>query len=492
MRNRKQWNISDAQASGGVPLEVEIEESTRSLLIESAPGLWAIRLNDPCGQIPGRQWRVELVLVDMNDGNGPAFGCSLSVLVPSGIDEVLVTPGIPAVVGMLAKSHGLSDGGFKLDGTVWEVDRPADVDRLIAFIETPARMVPVVAVSVPRNDGSFVEPAEIARALAGLALVVTLSADAAQEVTARYGRALGVFGNAVRMYRVGFDPDVDAWHRHPLYVASSWERRIRAVTKILQFDAMADSVSVRDENRDIPSFSVIRRIASEQRIQAALKNRQTDAEAFEELAAAVSRFQAQADEWQRMALDEEESAKQAVQAQRETKIRLYQLGARIEALEAQLRECGGNSREANPTSFEDLREWAARQLSGRLVITPKAERAALHSPHEDVSHVYDCLYFLGTTYRDLKRGVGDKALYDQEMAQLGIRISKTGKAVDTARFEDEYSVVWEGYRYKLDMHLAGSDSFDPRYTLRIYYAWDAEQQLIVVGHLPTHLTNALS
>lgn len=485
------WTITDAQANGSSPVEIEVEDSTRALFIESAPGLWAVRLNDPCVQVPGRQWRVELVLVNMKDGLGPAFGCTLSVLVPSGTDGVVSTPGKPAVIGQLAASHGLSDDGFRLDGTVWTVDRPADVDRLLVFIESPVRKVPVVIVSTPRQGEVFVDTDRLARGLAGLALAVSLSADAAQELTDRYGRTLGVFGNAVRMYRVGFDADVDAWQRHPLYTSSQWGRRIHAMERNLKLDAMEDSVSTRDENRDVPSFSLIRRIASDQRVKALAASAGPDGDTSG-LEAEIVRLQREVADWEKMALDEELNAQRALDAQRQTKARLHLLAARIELLESQLAERGDEIREPNPDSFDEIGDWAARDLSGHLVITPKAERACQRSGHEDISHVYDCVYFLGTTYRDMKRGMRSKEECEQGLAALGARISPTGKAAETARFEGEYSTMWEGHRYKLSMHLAGSPSREGRYGLRIYFAWDEEQELVVVGHLPGHLANSLS
>jgi hypothetical protein len=397
------WKISDAQALGTPPVESEQEDSTRALFIKSAPGLWAVRLNDPCAQVSGRQWRVELVLVDMPDGQGPAFGCTLSVLVPAGNDGLVGTPGKPAVIGKLAQAMGLSDEGFRLDGTVWSVDRPAEVDRLVGFIKSPVRKVPVVVVSTPRQGAPFAKAKALAKGLAGLALVVSLSADGAQELTDRYGRALGVFGNAVRMYRVGFDADVDGWERHPLYTAGQWQRRMAGVERNLKLDAMDDSVRTRDEHRDLPSFNVIRRLAADQRIKALTANASAGG-GTSALEAAIARVQREAANWEEMALAEEQKADRAKEAQNQTKPRLIQFTARIEALEAQLAEAGIVSREPNPESFDELGEWAARTLSGHLVITPKAGRAAQRSAHEDVLHVYDCVYFLGTTYRAMKPG----------------------------------------------------------------------------------------
>lgn len=266
---------------------------------------------------------------------------------------------------------------------------------------------------------------------------------------------------------------------------------MHALERNLQFDAMEDRVSTRDESRDLPSFSVIRRIASEQRIRALAGRSGSGADASA-LEAEVVRLHRQTQDWERMAYDEEENAQRALEAQRQTKARLHQFAARIEALEEELRALGGQSRGSNPTSFDDLGEWAARNLSGRLIVTPKAERAAQRSTFEDIPHVYDCLYFLGTRYRDMKRGLVARDAFEDEIAALGIRITPTGRAVETAKFEGEYGVIWEGRRYKLNMHLAGSGSHDPRFGLRVYFAWDDEQQLVVVGHLPSHLTNSLT
>ena len=80
------------------------------------------------------------------------------------------------------------------------------------------------------------------------------------------------------------------------------------------------------------------------------------------------------------------------------------------------------------------------------------------------------------------------ACKDRE-AELGVRISPVGDAADMRQYEAEYRVRWEGRTYRLDMHVAGSDSRDKQRGLRIYFEWDAEQELVIVGHLPTHLTS---
>lgn len=53
--------------------DFEPDDSTRTLTIETSPGLWAMRLDDPCGEIPGRMWRVEFAVAETEEGQ-PALG----------------------------------------------------------------------------------------------------------------------------------------------------------------------------------------------------------------------------------------------------------------------------------------------------------------------------------------------------------------------------------------------------------------------------------
>jgi len=42
----------------------------------------------------------------------------------------------------------------------------------------------------------------------------------------------------------------------------------------------------------------------------------------------------------------------------------------------------------------------------------------------------------------------------------------------------------------MDRHLVKGTSRDPRFCMRIYFFWDDEENVVVVGHLPGHLTTA--
>jgi len=57
---------------------------------------------------------------------------------------------------------------------------------------------------------------------------------------------------------------------------------------------------------------------------------------------------------------------------------------------------------------------------------------------------------------------------------------------------DAYFVSWKGRRRFMDLHLRKGGGRDERYCLRVYFFWDEQLQKVVVGWLPSHLSNSLS
>ncbi len=490
LRQKKNWILGDEQINSDRPVHVEDEASTRALSIESSPGLWAVRLDDPCAQVPGRQWRVELVLVEMPGEDAPAFGCTLSVLVPIGNTEAVSRPGVPALVGIMARTLALKEAGQPLDGSVWEVDRPHEVDQLIQLIERPTRPMSVVVVSLPRQGIPFYDPQKLSLALAGLCVVATVTPEAAQDLTSRYGRDLGVFGDAVRVFRIGFDADVDDKFRHPLFLSQAWKSRSLVALGVIKSIAMSDTVAARDDKRDIPSFGLIRGIAADKRIKAALLHSAGTLNAAD-VAQDISALREQAESWEKYAIAEDQRAQKAEEAQRQTLSRLYTYTHQIRKLENELDALRSTPKINFDVTLNDISEWASEHFTGRLIITNRAARAAASSNHSDPNLIAKCIGLLALEYWNMKvhGGIERQSSCKARESELGVRISPSGDAVEMRQYEAEYRVRWEGREYKLDLHLAGSPSRVKERGLRIYFAWDDEQELVIVGHLPTHLTN---
>ena len=52
---------------------------------------------------------------------------------------------------------------------------------------------------------------------------------------------------------------------------------------------------------------------------------------------------------------------------------------------------------------------------------------------------------------------------------------------------DSYFLQYNGKKRKLERHLTKGNSKDRRYCLRIYFFWDDQDQVVVIGDLPHHL-----
>jgi hypothetical protein len=491
LKGKKGIPVSDS-AMGGLSWDFESPDSARTVEIETSPGLWAMRFDDPCNELIGRIWRVELAIADTQDA-GPALGCTLSVLVPAGAPAT-IPPSVPVVVRDIARTIGLKDDGRELNGSPWQVERPADVERLITLIENPARNRAVVVVTHSPGKQSFADAARIGQDLAGIAHVVELDPSSTYELSRRFGKPLSVFGDAVRVYRTGFDSDNDNRFRHPLFLADKWGDRLSALRWALRFDAIQETIARPDEARDLPSFSLIRRVAVEQRLREALKAPNALARS-ESMERDFSRLQDDMKQWEEMAIEEERSRRAAERARDEAKQRAWSYAARLRMLEQALSDAGKDTAPTEwPDSFDDLSEWAETNLAGRVVVTPRAIKVARQSVFRDHELAYRALHHLGTTYWEMRAHGGAALLEACKTAEagLGLTRSNTGAAIDDSRFEDQYRVTYEGTTYVLDQHLVGSASHNEQHCLRIYFAWDSEESLVIVGSLPIHLTNSLT
>lgn len=481
-----------SEARKGEPWEWGVDAGARVVLVEATAGLWAMRFDDPDPVVHGRMWRVEVAIAEDPAGNAPVLGCTLSVLVPKGADAPISIPGF---VTQLTKQLGLVDDGRLLDGRPWHLRTGADVDKLIALIESQDRGRAVVVVSSPDSGVSYVDVNRIANDLAGVAHVATIDRYTANEIISRFGRSLSVFGDAIRLYRVGFDADIDSPYRHPLFVRDAWQHRLPALAWALKFDATQETLARPDENRDMPSFSRIRRLANDRRAREAIENRQSGGET-EALTKALQTLTNDAASWEQLSYEEERKRRDAEDALHEAKQRLWGLQARVRLLEEQLRVASGGTDLAPelPETFDDLEEWADRYVASRVVVTPKAIRAARKSTFFNVPLAYQALYVLATQYWEMRvhGGAALRAQLEQALAELGLELSGVGEAVKIARYADQYKVTYAYATYELNQHVVGSDSRNEQYSLRIYFAWDEDQQLVIVGHLPGHLDNTLT
>lgn len=149
----------------------------------------------------------------------------------------------------------------------------------------------------------------------------------------------------------------------------------------------------------------------------------------------------------------------------------------------------GPSSQVDTTSLKNLDQWATLN-SERIVVMPRAISAAKRSPYENPPLVYECLELLANEYRLTKLGEIDRHAFKDKCIAMGLDFGGSVDASRAGAAGEEYFVRWGGRRLWLDQHIGKSTARDPRFILRIYYTWSEADSKVIVGWLPSHLTNS--
>jgi hypothetical protein len=142
-----------------------------------------------------------------------------------------------------------------------------------------------------------------------------------------------------------------------------------------------------------------------------------------------------------------------------------------------------------PDSFDQIDEWAAKNLTGRVVLLNRAKRALRKARFEDVQLVYKTLLLLHDYYAPMRTEGGSnlRDAFEKRCQDLGLSEEACFTGPGVGEQGDAYFVSYKGRRRELDRHLKRGNSHDERYCLRVYFFWDNEEQQVVVGWLPSHL-----
>ena len=172
---------------------------------------------------------------------------------------------------------------------------------------------------------------------------------------------------------------------------------------------------------------------------------------------------------------------------------LRQNSNQLKALIAYLRSLSSESGQDRdiPTDgdYSEVRDWIDTYFPDKLVLLPRAVRSLKDAIFEDKALVYKCLILLATKYHAYRMGLRSYEKFLEECKRVDAGLEERGAITDTAAGMqgDEYFVQYKGKKHKLERHLAKGSNKDRRYCLRIYFFWDDEDQVVVIGDLPHHL-----
>jgi hypothetical protein len=291
--------------------------------------------------------------------------------------------------------------------------------------------------------------------------------------------------------------DEDELSRHPLVVRKRLEGlslfQQRQFERWVRELCFASSIERSDLSQGVPAFAAIRSAAALVKVDR-LKSGGASVE-DQLLAQEKARLaaEAQASDSLALAVQEEELRRSAEQERDQYRGQAMALVARVEALESRLSSLGGSGELGErPTSFDSVAEWVMTNFAGKLVLAPRATRGLKAAEYESVEAVCSGIALLATLYRDVLLGRGVKEQFDSAIAAEGFNLSGSIAESRAGEFGDEYFVKYRNVRRFLHGHLQKGNSYEPRYCLRIYFFWHEEESQIVVGWLPSHLTNRFS
>lgn len=470
-------------------------------------GVWAGRLvhpDLPMGDwpaVPGRHWSTDVGIVSVEDAVhfGLRLACSSHEFTQRGV--LYTTPSlIRELYSILEEAgvRGLSDNPLVIQD-------PSDVDALEDLLLSPSRSLPLVVLTepdmnrLPLDVQTFVlDHIHLAKVLRGLAHVACLGFDSAREWTRRRGKRWSVFGGAVRVYNAGYDADVDSIYDHPLYVLEGilashdakgrraeaafeprleYWLRVHAAHRAISWEPIQFTFAAREEL----SATRLRRARDDggrvQQLEQRVHN------LHEELANKELECSYYVEEYDRVALAND-------QLRREVR----NLQSRNDLLLAQLKERGmpeGNVT-TYPGDYEDFDEWVESRFAGCLRLHDRAKRSLRSSVYADIERVAKALELLATSYRSMKIGIaGAKEEWERGIQRLELRDEIAASQTARGKYAEEYEVpdpFRPGHRRPFEKKLAKGNSKDQRNCLRIYYYYDGDWDVVVIGHLTGHLT----
>jgi hypothetical protein len=462
---------------------------------------WAARLDDADKNVPLRTWVTEIG-IGMDANGDVLFGARL-ICVTRGVDE----PFQRSVPGFIKAV--LNDGTIDLDGVPLSREVPvistaADVARLVALLESPSRQADVLVFALPDGSTNPSEAAASAKSVhdetLGAAHVFVLSGHASFLLTELVGRELSVFRQAVRTYRPGFRAWIDEPSRHPLALPeriASWaETGPIAFERWLVNQALGNSAHAPGREERLPGFNTVRQLAAQLEREKFKKTGGTDADLillFEQDNEQLRNdIQEQKEQYNGLLLAADTEREAALQEANAAKAQALERLHRIRQLEKKLTEFAAQQVTPIPETLDMFEAWCKEHLAGSVELANRAYQGVRKSEFHDPTFLYRALLLLRDHYVPMRvEGTLErKRSYEEELKALQLEDSATGDGVKFAA--ELYSVQYGGIRRPLDRHLKGSDSRDRRYGFRLYFFWDDESQIVVVGWLPSHLDNRAS
>lgn len=461
------------------------------------PKLWALRVDDADKAVAMRTWITE-ACVGIDPAGDVLVGVRQTCAMRGDIVEFDRTA--PSFMRSIVALGGAELDGRPVSAAPWLVRTEPDVHALVDLLESRERSHAVVVISTDRgSDDPESAPISIRQLLnrvVGVAHVAVLTPACTEHLRDAIGHDMSLPWHAVRVYRPGFHRVFDQRLRHPLYTSeriADWYNRTGLDFNVwLATRAIEDSTSGgarRDEL--VPGFNAVRSAAA----QLAREKSRTSGAGSDELLRLYEEDNSHLRQELRSKQDEFESLLEQSEREREdaeAEARLERshvavLQQRLDELQQQLSSTGAREQTPIPNSLDHFETWCHVHLGSSVVMHSRAFNSVKKSVYREPALLYKALLLLRDQYVPMRRQGGRNLVADFEAQcrKLDLENARVGEA--TKRFQDEYTVRWNGEPHVLEWHLKSGDTKDRSSCFRLYYSWDDDTGTVLVGSLPAHL-----
>ena len=470
------------------------------IILKPDTGIFILQCAHPDIRIPGRLWITDVELKRDNSSCVLAVRLSVSLLQSCAED---VPFSCPSFIRTIVENIGLTNI-LPVSRFTRTLNTSDDVDSFISFLENPDRRMPVILLTPciqPEDgiyDGYMLDSKRISRDLFGIAHVFKITQDANNYLTECLGRQWSAFDGTIRTYYPQLSFDTSDCYQHPLLTKLSIRLRslvpsddpdlcMHEIEGYVQSHVLAQHIQW-DEIGIEFYLTTHQNDFREQRARS-YQSRIDLITSYEEQ---LEQLQKQSDENLSLAdsyANDYENLREEHEQQRQL---IIQLKAQIDFLRYRFKEATGESTDQKISidgDYSDIGDWIAKYYPDRLKLHSRAARSLKTACYENVSLVFKCLKLLATHYYDYRMG---SISYEQFIATckaIDSGLEERGAITDVAAGMqgDEYYVQYQGKKRKLEHHLVKGNSKDQRYCLRIYFFWDDQEQIVVIGDLPYHL-----
>lgn len=442
---------------------------------------WAVRFSEPCSEVVGREWRVELLL---SESDRVYFASRLSVY--SEKYEFSFIPGAPRVLRALVERFTATPCGSRLAA---EPIRILDFDDLAGLLDellNQNRWWNVIVVSETHSEGGDAFAEKLQRGLTGVSNVYVLPADLEREFIGRVGKSFNVWGGAARTFRPGFDPASAEPFGHPVISRGQLYR----APQVLGYDAFEATTRRKALRKHVPAYIDV------QKQMRAAQSRDADDNGVvsqAELVEALRREVRAGEEATNLA---EELGAQAEQDRDQAIVQLDSERARNIALMHRIREYEATGVTPDilvaPSTYEELIHHIDDKLSNRLLLTPRARRSLKDAKFQKIDTVYQALIALYSYYVPMKLGEIDRLEYISFLGKHGLEDAPSIALSEAGKFGEEYYARRGAQKVFVDRHLKKGVAHDEARSLRVYFTYLDDEEVVLLHSLPAHLRNRLT